>query len=109
MNNYQPRAPHPERTAVEPCHTTVHATSCNTQSTPGEGVRIEELTELSHHSLIQYRLPDTSERSELVSGVADQRVQDRRRTAAGHLARTCRRAVDHRRPDPWPPGPRTPD
>nr|MDQ3092695.1 tyrosine-type recombinase/integrase [Actinomycetota bacterium] len=25
------------------------------------GVRIEELTELSHHSLIQYRLPDTSE------------------------------------------------
>src|SRR5450756_366043 len=36
MNNYQPRAPHPGRTAVEPCHTTVHATSCNTQSTPGE-------------------------------------------------------------------------
>jgi hypothetical protein len=25
------------------------------------GLRIEELTELSHHSLIQYRLPDTSE------------------------------------------------
>jgi site-specific recombinase XerD len=25
------------------------------------GVRIEELTELSHHSLIQYRLPDTGE------------------------------------------------
>ena len=25
------------------------------------GIRIEELTELSHHSLIQYRLPDTSE------------------------------------------------
>jgi integrase len=25
------------------------------------GVRIEELTELSHHSLIQYRLPDTNE------------------------------------------------
>src|SRR5450756_1888038 len=38
MNNYQPRAPHPGRTAVEPCHTTVHATSCNTQSTPGEGM-----------------------------------------------------------------------
>src|SRR5664280_1973569 len=36
MNNYQPRAPHPGRTAVEPCHTTVHATSCNTQLTPGE-------------------------------------------------------------------------
>src|SRR5450756_932630 len=42
MNNYQPRAPHPGRTAVEPCHTTVHATSCNTQSTPGEGMRIGE-------------------------------------------------------------------
>src|SRR5207344_1824153 len=25
------------------------------------GVRIEELTELAHHSLIQYRLPDTNE------------------------------------------------
>src|SRR5659263_167072 len=61
MNNYQPRAPHPGRTAVEPCHTTVHATSCNTQSTPGEGIRIEELGELSHHSLIHYTLPGTGE------------------------------------------------
>src|SRR5690349_24625814 len=25
------------------------------------GIRIEELTELSHHSLIQYRLPDTGQ------------------------------------------------
>ena len=25
------------------------------------GIRIEELTELSHHSLIQYRLPTTGE------------------------------------------------
>jgi hypothetical protein len=25
------------------------------------GIRIEELTELSHHSLIQYRLPSTGE------------------------------------------------
>jgi len=29
--------------------------------TPGEGIRAEELTELSHHSLIQYRLPATGE------------------------------------------------
>jgi hypothetical protein len=29
--------------------------------TPGEGIRVEELTELSHHSLVQYRLPDTGE------------------------------------------------
>ena len=28
---------------------------------PHTGVRIEELTELAHHSLIQYRLPDTNE------------------------------------------------
>jgi Phage integrase family len=37
------------------------ATSRDTQTTRGEGIRIEELTELSHHSLIQYRLPDTGE------------------------------------------------
>ncbi len=48
MNNYQPRAPHPERTAVEPCHTTVHATSCNTQLTPGEGLRLGEALGLQH-------------------------------------------------------------
>src|SRR5665811_1897561 len=48
MNNYQPRAPHPERTAVEPCHTTVHATSCNTQLTPGEGMRIGQALGLRH-------------------------------------------------------------
>ena len=29
--------------------------------TRGEDARIEELTELSHHSLIQYRLPATGE------------------------------------------------
>jgi len=29
--------------------------------TPGEGIRAEELTELSHHSLTQYRLPATGE------------------------------------------------
>jgi len=27
----------------------------------GTGIRIEELTELSHHSLVQYRLPTTGE------------------------------------------------
>src|SRR5664280_223251 len=48
MNNYQPRAPHPGRTAVEPCHTTVHATSCNTQLTPGEGLRLGEALGLQH-------------------------------------------------------------
>src|SRR5664280_2279727 len=38
MNNYQPRAPHPGRTAVKPQQQDVQATSCNTQSTPGEGM-----------------------------------------------------------------------
>jgi integrase-like protein len=37
------------------------ATSCNRLRTRGEGIRVEELTELSHHSLIQYRLPATGE------------------------------------------------
>ena len=30
------------------------------------GIRVEELTELSHHSLVQYRLPDTGERIPLL-------------------------------------------
>ena len=46
---------------MKPQQHDVQATSCNTQLTPGEGVRIEELTELSHHSLIQYRLPASGE------------------------------------------------
>ncbi len=29
--------------------------------TRGEGIRVEELLEISHHSLVQYRLPDTGE------------------------------------------------
>ena len=37
------------------------ATSCNRSEIPGEGVRVEELLELSHHSLVQYRLPSTGE------------------------------------------------
>jgi integrase len=31
------------------------------RSPPGQGIRIEELTELSHHSLVQYRLPASGE------------------------------------------------
>src|SRR5664280_259349 len=53
MNNCQPRAPHPERTAVEPCHTTVHATSCNTQLTPGEGLRLGEALGLQHRERVK--------------------------------------------------------
>jgi hypothetical protein len=46
---------------VKPQQHDVQATSCNTQLTPGEGVRIEELLELGHHALISYRLPTTGE------------------------------------------------
>jgi hypothetical protein len=46
---------------VKPRKWQVSATSCNRLRTPGEGIRIEELTELSHHSLVQYRLPSTGE------------------------------------------------
>jgi len=35
--------------------------SSNRLGTPGEGIRIEELTELSRHSLVQYKLPGTGE------------------------------------------------
>ncbi len=59
MNTYQPRAPHPGRRAAEPVTWPDSATSCNRLGTRGEGIRIEELTELSHHSFIQYKLPAT--------------------------------------------------
>jgi hypothetical protein len=61
MNTYQPRAPHPGRRAAEPVTWPDSATSCNRLGTRGEGIRIEELTELSHHSFIQYKLPATGE------------------------------------------------
>jgi hypothetical protein len=61
------------------------------------GIRVEELTELSHHSLIQYRLPGTGE---LIPLLQIAPVQNRRRTAAGHQPRTRRRALSHHLPDP---------
>ena len=61
MNTYQPRAPHPGRRAAEPVTSPDSATSCNRLGTRGEGIGIEELTELSHHSFIQYKLPSTGE------------------------------------------------
>jgi hypothetical protein len=61
VNFYQQRAPHPGRRAEKPRKWQVRATSRHTLKTPGEGIRIEELTELSHHSFIQYKLPATGE------------------------------------------------
>ncbi len=51
------------------------------------GIRIEELTELSHHSLVQYRLPTTGE---LVPLPANRTVENRCRTAPGGQPRTRR-------------------
>ena len=56
------------------------------------GIRIEELTELSHHSFVQYRDPATGGAG---PAAADRPVQDRHREAAGHRARAGRRP--HRR------------
>src|ERR1019366_5958286 len=53
------RAPQSLRRVAKGLRQSSGATSCNGLGTPGEGIRIEELTELSHHSLIQYRLPAT--------------------------------------------------
>jgi hypothetical protein len=39
----------------------LRATSRDSSTTPGEGVRVEELLELSHYSLVKYRLPSTGE------------------------------------------------
>ena len=46
---------------MEPRKQQVSATPCDRLRTPGEGIRIEELVQLSHHSFVQYRLPGTGE------------------------------------------------
>jgi hypothetical protein len=46
---------------VKPQKQQVSATSRDRLRTQGEGIRLEELLELSHHSFIQYRLPSTGE------------------------------------------------
>jgi hypothetical protein len=45
------------------------------------GIRVEELTELSHHSLIQYRLPTTRGGG---AAAADRPIQDRPRTTSAY-------------------------
>jgi hypothetical protein len=63
------------------------------------GIRVEELTELSHHSLVQYRLPG-HRRARPPAG--HRPVQDRRRTAPRHQPRTRRRPVRDHHPHPPP-------
>ena len=41
------------------------------------GIRIEELTELSHHSLVQYRAPDSGEMIPLLSVAPSKSDQER--------------------------------
>ncbi|MGI8814196.1 MAG: tyrosine-type recombinase/integrase, partial [Pseudonocardia sp.] len=56
---------HEHHTHGEPPHHhqdhPVRATSCHGPGTRGEGVRLEELLELTHLALVSYRLPDTDE------------------------------------------------
>ena len=61
------------------------------------GIRVEELVQLSHHSLVQYRLPRHRRAG---AAAADRPVQDRRRAAAGRQPRARRRAQRHHQPDP---------
>jgi len=61
QNYYQLRAPHPGRHAAEPCHKPGSRNITRQPEDARRRIRIEELTELSHHSLIQYRLPGTGE------------------------------------------------
>jgi hypothetical protein len=60
------------------------------------GIRIEELTELSHHSLVQYQLPSTGELIPLLQ------IARPRPTPNGSWssARARRRPVRHHHPDP---------
>jgi len=61
------------------------------------GLRIEELSELSHHSLVQYRLPASGE---LVPLLQIAPSKDRSGTPPRRLTRAGRRARHDRRPGP---------
>ena len=96
-----PRTPAPARAATWNSKKT-------TPSGPGPivevlratGIRVEELTELSHHSLVQYRLPTTGEIVPLLQIVT---IQDRCRAAAGGHPGTGRRAQHGHPPRPRAP------
>ena len=59
------------------------------------GIRIEELLEITHYSLVQYRLPDDRRAR---AATADRPVQDRHRAAAGRQPGHGRRAVSDHQP-----------
>jgi integrase len=64
------------------------------------GVRVEELTELSHHSLVQYRLPDTSELIPLLHIAPSKTDQERLLVISPELANVLATILQRiRRPD----------
>ena len=63
------------------------------------GIRCEELLELTHHSITEYRLPSHRRAR---PAAADRPVQDRHRTAAAGQPRTGRRPQRDRQPAPRP-------
>ena len=63
------------------------------------GIRIEELTELSHHSLIQYRLPDTGELIPLLQIAPSKTDEERLLVASPELADVLSAIVSRVRDD----------
>ena len=61
------------------------------------GIRVEELTELSHHSLVQYSLPSTGELIPLLHIAPSKTDQER---ASRRLPGARGRAQRHHQPDP---------
>jgi hypothetical protein len=75
-------------------------TSRNSQRTPGKGIRIEELLEISHHSLIQYRLPSAGEVVPLLQIVPSKTDEERLLVVSPELADVLSAIIQRiRRPD----------
>jgi len=71
------------------------------------GIRVEELTELSHHSLVQYRLPTTGELVPLLSVAPSKTDQERLLVSAPNSPTSCPRSSPGSAapagPSRWPP------
>ena len=77
-----------------------NATSCNSWTTRGEGIRIEELLEISHHSLIQYRLPTTGEIVPLLQIIPSKTDEERLLVVSPELADVLSAVIQRvRQPD----------
>ena len=71
---------------MKPQQHDVQATSCNTQLTPGEGVRIEEMLELTHRGFVAYTLPSTGEVVPLLQIVPSKTDRERLLVVSPELA-----------------------